>query len=365
MSIHDPTLPLGDFAIFHHAGASWIEGHDPYGAALAARYPQPIEGNLNPPIWLVAFIPFAMVRASVAVWCARLLGLLAWVVVVLVTLSAERTPARRPVVAAVAFAQSGLWMTVALGQVYALLALLVVAAVRAPVLAAPALGLLVALKPNFGIALVLLLAAGHYRVGLRAFGVAVLVSVFGVVAFGMAAFRSWLDLVVTAAPAQVATNASWVAGLELVGGDGIVGGAVILAAVGAGVAYARPSFDRALEVGLLTSIVLAPVAWPGYALVVLPLLLMRRWDLLAVAALGLLCVPANLLWAWSTHPAARIVLPAAFGLWLGSVVLASRERATLPLAVLSYRYLERPLMRAWANTKGVVECRMNRAATPQ
>ena len=66
--IYDASTQLFDFVVYHHAGRAFIEGQGPlYGPESGLGWPQYFR---YPPLFLVLFVPFAMLPAQVsaAVW---------------------------------------------------------------------------------------------------------------------------------------------------------------------------------------------------------------------------------------------------------------------------------------------------------
>lgn len=263
-------------------------GQNPYEytVTLPGHPPSP---NLNAPLSLVLLWPLAGLSV-VSVFPA-------WAIASLVAYSATLAlplRGRRPsfIVILWALALPGLWYTLQAGQVYTFLALLVagalVLAVRHPALAGVCLGLLIALKPNFGLLALVLFAAGHRRLAASSLVAAGLLALIPAALFGPQIYRHWLSAGIRY------SNPFW--------GNGSLGSLAsrlnipalpLVAALVLGTLYrvhrAHPDPEGALLAGLCLSLLAAPAAWIGYAVLLVPPLARRP---LGVPA-ALLAVPTT------------------------------------------------------------------------
>jgi hypothetical protein len=163
------------------------------------------------------------------------------------------------------------------------------------------LALLAALKPQFGLCLVLLaVAAGwrHWRVWLPAAGVTVAAWGLPMLVYGPQVIGAWLAAARVPAPTvggngalpPLLTASDAPLTFLLVGLGAL---AVLLWA-----ARTRPAPATAVEAGLLAAVLLGPISWPGYGLLVLPVYLGAAWHRRWWPGLVLLSVPGVAALTW-------------------------------------------------------------------
>ncbi|HVL84204.1 MAG TPA: glycosyltransferase family 87 protein [Pseudonocardia sp.] len=291
-----------DFDTFHHSAVVLVE--QPYGADI---YTTPaLLTNLNPPLMTALFAPFAAVDALTGYRILAALTLVA-VVLALLAVARELRLGRAVTVAAVlaVVASSPLHGTLVLGQVYGLLLVGLVAGWVAqrrghPMPAAVLWGVTVALKPS--LAPLLLLAAAVHRWRPLAAGVAAAAAatLVGALVAGPANTVRWLGIALTEPVPGVTDNAS-LPGLAVRFGAPAPVGTLIGAAVLVGtLAYLARHRDRVDPAGtapwavLAAGLLVAPIAWHNYLLLVVPgvfVLLARRRLAVAAALLALPLVP--------------------------------------------------------------------------
>jgi hypothetical protein len=350
-----PDGDLRDFATFAQAGRAHEAGLNPYVRYQVADPSEAIDAgtpleatspNLNPPISLYPFSlmadldPFAVrdglnvVSAGIyAITCLVLLKAYPW--------------QRRPLVVLWLLAVAGFWYTMLLGQIYiplfavGLAALLMIERGRNLLWAGVLIGLVVAVKPNFGIWPLLLLVAGHHRLGLTAIGVAAAVSAVPLLVDGTIVYSQWLDAVRVYDNADYAHNASMF-GVAARLGIEVVGYAAAAGCIAAGAYYAwrwRLTAREASSWGVMLTLLVGPLSWVGYTLFTLPLLLSRpRWARWELAVAATLLVPGGLGWpAGEVRLAGLLMLSALVLKDTLQVRLAkpdeSRETATLSTAI--------------------------------
>jgi hypothetical protein len=211
---------------------------------------------------------------------------------------------RRPLLFfAWSLALAGFWHSIQLGQVYVpLLALAVSAWISLrqgrPWLAAISLGLLAALKPNFLVWPGLLALRGERRSGFG--GLAVFASLTAVSALlqGPGLYADWRRTLPTldqtaAGMAHIGGNSSLIA---LSGRVGIGEAGPLLAVLLAGglalIAVRRvASIAELSALGICGTLLLGPVTWVGYSILLLPVFAWLRWNRMTVLAAAALCVP--------------------------------------------------------------------------
>jgi len=290
---------LKDLGSFLHSGAAHREGLNPY-AYHPLIQPLPIsqEGlNLNPPISVYAFDllsrfdPSAVKVGFIAISCLSYFG----AVFALMRAYPEK---RTLLVALSMIALAGFWHMLWYLQLYAPLLLGVVAAwllIRNGNLfwGGILIGLVIALKPNYAVVPLILLAAGHYRIALLAIGAAACISAIPLLLDGPQIYRQWLELSIQFPGLTWTSNASLASAGARLGVPflGTMFAGIVLLAVLYVTWRIRPSPLNAMACGLLTVLLLGPVSWAGYTLFLLPFLFSRKWDRVTWAAVLLLAAP--------------------------------------------------------------------------
>ena len=304
-----------DFDTFWRSAVALLEGRDVYDTGARLE-------NLNPPFWILLISPLGLLEPLLAYRIFALItlvitvGCLVWI--------AEEVRLRSPwavVGAVMLLLSSPLLATLALGQIYPILALGLVAAWVAdrrgrPVLSGTSLGLVVALKPS--LAPVLLWPLVRLRWG--AFGAALAsgaaATLVGVVVMGPGATLDWLRLLSGRSPSPYWDNASlpgaaarlftenefsahiatlpWTIPVAYVLGFGAI--AITTARV------ARQRSEVALWALVAASLLASPIAWHNYLVLLGPailLLLARGWVAPAFLLLALQSIPAQWPLLWS------------------------------------------------------------------
>ncbi len=281
---------------------------NPYGVHNA-------DPNLNPPVVLLAFEPLSRLDplSSRRAWYVLSLAFAVLAVAALAR-AYPRFSSPWRVLWVLAFA--GTWFTLQMGQLYTLLMLLAAGAwlllrrgkqVPAGIL----LGILVAVKPQFGLWPLLLLLAGLWPAALSAASVAVILSVLPILRFGPGIYRSWLgatSLVSTAFSVNASIPGLFARlGLCWPGAQGPAGnvlslaGFALAAALVVGVCAlvwrAAPAIDDICGLALVAALLASPIAWVGYTCLLAPVFLSRPWKPALVVAALLLLVPAPIVWA--------------------------------------------------------------------
>ncbi|TAK36271.1 MAG: DUF2029 domain-containing protein [Chloroflexota bacterium] len=340
------SLPLAeslrDFGSFLMSGRAAREGLDPYGAhafVLPGFDTQNYGLNLNPPISVLAFRalsdldPVMMFRA----WFGLSMALYVLVLVLLGHAYATRVTFVRIVWA---LGLAGLWSSLHLGQIYTLLFATGVAAWlllkrKRLVLAGLLIGILVAIKPNFVVWPVLLLAAGYPVAALPALLSGAVLSAVPLLVFGPSVYSSWLQVLPAATATGAATNGSLIGLMDRLGMPwvGIAAATVLLLAIATWAWRCRPCILFLSAVAITSSLLAAPLAWEGYTLLLLPVFFERSWGPLLTTAAVLLLPPAGLVMDLSrAFPWSLFTLGSAYNAALLLVFIALAMEALRPLA---------------------------------
>lgn len=303
---------LWDFGSFLLSGHAATRGFNPYGKELFAAYAAEHDvtltaPNLNPPLSVLVFQPLSKLDPlrTFRVWWGVSLGLyiccVAWL--------ACTGPGHKLLRGLWGLSLAGLWMNLALGQIYVPLLALVAVAYRffdaRPFVAGACVGIVAAWKPHFLLWPVFLFVAGHTAVACTGLGVFVVASLLPAVLLGPNIYLAWIAAVSRYDAMHVATNASlseWLSTF-LPAGVVLVVAAAATVACTAYLARARAPARSCSDLSLALAIAISPIAWVGYTLLLLPLFLRRTWDAALTVSAVLLTVPGQLLWAWSSsHP---------------------------------------------------------------
>lgn len=301
-----PATP-GDFVSFVVSGEAARQGLDPHAVYPATSSDQTAEGviygpniNLPPTVLVYEMLPPLDISAAANVW--RLLTVamfLAAVAMVWRTQPAGVTPMRL----AWLFGGPFLWITLSSAQIYGALILMTVAAwlllERGHSVAAGVLmGLLACVKPQFALWPVFLLLTGHRRVAIASLLTAAAMLPLPAILHGPAIYLQWWADANQYAPTWTINNLSIAGPLTRAGlswlfypAAGVLIGYTALWAL-----RRRPRLGEVSTVALILSLVLSPVTWAPYLLVLLPALLSpRRWGPAMTVGAVLLAIPGAVL----------------------------------------------------------------------
>ena len=292
-------LRLNDLGSFLHSGAAYRAGLNPYGYYPWLK-PLPISGealNLNPPISVYFFETLTVFDPIVL--RTIFLGASLMMFGVAVALLLRAYPEKRNVtVLLTVFALTGLWHMVYYLQIYAPLLLAIVGAwllIRQGRLAwaGVLIGFVIAVKPNYALVPLMLLAAGYARIAVPALLVAAAISLVPLIIDGPVIYEQWLDMTLGFGGIEWTSNASLMAVGEHLGLPII--GRTLAVSVMLGILYVqrryRPAPLDALTLSIMAVILFGPVSWAGYTLFLLPFILSRAWDRLTLVAIAALMVP--------------------------------------------------------------------------
>jgi alpha-1,2-mannosyltransferase len=340
--IYTPLMPIhADFDTFWRSSRAFLEGGDVYrtGAELV---------NLNPPLWVLLVAPFALLDPLAGF---RLFAALTAVVMAasLLWMAAELRPWRtNPLVGSLVLVallvSSPLLATLALGQMYPILCLGLVAAWvldrrGRPLASGVALGLVVALKPSLAPVLLWPVVRRRWGASVAAIlsgGAATLV---GVILLGPGATLQWIELLGDEPLSPYWDNASLPSSAARLFTEHEFGrplaelpwtvplfGLLGLALVFLTAYVARRDPEAGLWALTAASLLASPIAWNNYLLLLAPgvlLLLSRGRTAVAVLLVALQLLPPQWPLLWQEG--------APLGAAVGPVVAA--------LALTSYLYV--------------------------
>jgi alpha-1,2-mannosyltransferase len=344
MAIH------ADFDTFWRSAAALWEGRDVYdtGARLT---------NLNPPLWILLISPLGLLEPLVAYRVFVLITLVITVSYMAWMADELRLRSRWAVVGAVMLLLSSpLLATLALGQIYPVLALGLVAAWVAdrrsrPSISGGALGLVVALKPSLAPVLLWPLVRRRWRIFGAALASGAAATLVAAVAVGPGATLDWLRLLSDRSASPYWDNASLPgAAARLFTENEFAQHVAILPwtipvayALGIGaIAITGVRAGRGSEAGLwalvAASLLASPIAWHNYLVLLGPgilLLLARGSTAPAFLLLALQSIPGQwpLLWNEMDTVAASLALTLYLGIliahWL-ALLFAMKDPSPEP-----------------------------------
>jgi hypothetical protein len=161
------------------------------------------------------------------------------------------------------------------------------------VLAGILLGIVIAIKPNYALISLILLAAGHGRPAAASIITTGAISLVPLFIDGPSIYFHWLHMTTEFEGYAWTSNASLVSVGERI--DFAAAGQLAAMALGLGSVVlargARPAALNAMALGLMTVILVGPVSWAGYTLLLLPFLFSMRWDAWTWTAVLILATP--------------------------------------------------------------------------
>jgi alpha-1,2-mannosyltransferase len=303
----------GDFDTFWRSARAFWEGRDVYATGAELK-------NLNPPVWVLLISPLGLLEPLVAYRCFVLItlfvtvGYLAWMAGEL-----RLRPAWAVTGTAMLLLSSPLLATLALGQIYPVLALGLVAAWIADrrgklVLSGGVLGLVVALKPSLLPVLLWPLVRRRWRAVVAAILAGAVATLIGAAVVGFAATLDWLRLLSDSSARPYWDNASHPSAAARLFTDNPYAQHVAtwtwtipvaytlgIAAIVVTAARVRGGAEAGLWALAAAALLASPIAWHNYLVLLAPgvlLLLARGWVAPAFLLLTLQAIPGQwpLLW---------------------------------------------------------------------
>lgn len=291
---------LYDFGSFIASGKEALQGKDPYavGDPLIFRVEFEKVGigswlpNANPPISVLAFEPLANLPPLEVLTFWRVASVISYLAAVILLLRNHREHATFFRILW-SLGLAGFWHTIELGQIYAVLLLLISWAwilieKRKFWYAAILAGLAIAIKPNLSIWALLLGVAGNRIFFLVAIATAGLISIIPAMVYGPQIYIQWLsaanEIQALAFPGNSSLTGLFVRfGLPQVG---MIAGVLIVLFVVLWVARRKnSSADTIGGIGIVVSLLASPIAWTGYTIFLLPYFLTKQtWTSLETLA---------------------------------------------------------------------------------
>lgn len=304
-------LDLLDFGSFYAAGLKLRNGENPYDTnseyVLDIDFPRVGAGgkmpNLNPPISAMAFGLIAGFDPHQAFKTWQIASALLFPCIILILTSVYKGNVT-PTIFLWSFTLAGFWQTLILGQIYIFLLLFVVLGwiliqSGRHVLGGIAIGVVVAMKPNFVIWPLLLLVSGYSLPFLASAASSLLISLIPLLFYGIEIYRQWLDASALRMGTLILPGNSSIAGLTARFQDittGIVISLILVCIFLFLLRRSAPVHKERLEyasgLGILLSILASPISWVGYTLFLLPVYFsLNKWTVLARISAAILTFP--------------------------------------------------------------------------
>lgn len=304
-------LDLLDFGSFYASGLNLRNGENPYGAnseyVLDIDFPRVGAGgkmiNLNPPISAMAFglISEFDPHQAFKTWQVTSAILFTCVIFILTAFYKQNVA---PIIFIWSFAWAGFWQTLILGQIYVFLLLFVVLGWvliqrKSYILGGLAIGVVVAIKPNFIIWPIFLMASGHALPFLAAAVSSLLISLIPVLFYGVQIYQQWLEASALRLGTVILPGNSSIVGLTARFQNitaGVVISIVLICTLLYFLGQKAPIRSEPLEyvsaLGIIASILASPISWVGYTLFLLPFFFsLKRWTLPAILSAAILSFP--------------------------------------------------------------------------
>jgi hypothetical protein len=321
-----------DFHSFLAAGRAAAAGLNPYdpGYPLVFHLSLPQLGlevdalNLNPPISLLFFEPLAYANPQTALWFWRivLFSLYALTIFLIYRTFPEFNDSKRLIWA---FSLAGLWQVLEMGQVYIVFFFICaiiwsLMGTKQSLAIGVLIGIIVAFKPNFAVWPVLLIIAGYWGIGLTAIVTAGLISVIPVLRYGPGIYAEWIKASSAFNGITIPGNSSFI-GLSAYLGlpwFGVILSGLFLISLVVWVRFQRPSVKKISSFGIVASLLASPITWGGYTLLLLPIMLERKWSLALKLAAIMLTLPFLLIFFLAGYSQVHQLV---FGWWYGWTIM--------------------------------------------
>jgi hypothetical protein len=303
---------LRDFGSFIAAGQAANLGENPYQvdnpntfvatfAPLNLKVPS---YNLNPPISVLFFQFLAKFNPLMTYRLWQGFSILCYTLLVLIyrkcypnNLSFHKI--------LWAFSLAGLWHTIELGQIYLPflllygIALILLDKDKYDWFSGILLGICIAIKPNFILLAIFLLLIKKYRPSIIAFCSAALISIIPIMFYGMEIYRQWREAVASYSGYAIPGNNSLMGLLIRFGLENTTPIFIILMVLFGLYTVWKNQYDVITTgtMALIITLLISPVAWPGYMTFLLPILLKNKWDTLMTISSGILVIPVTVIYA--------------------------------------------------------------------
>ena len=307
----DGKNDLMDFGSFYASGLKIQNGENPYDPnseyIFEINFSRVGAGgkmmNLNPPISVIIFEFMSRFdpHQSLIIWQVTSAILYAWIIFLLATTYKQNI---RPAIFLWAFTLAGFWHTLVLGQIYILLLLFTVLGwiflQRGKYIPAGiAIGLVVAIKPNFILWPIFLLFSGYYVTFSLSVLSGLIVSLIPVIFYGTRIYAQWLEASALHPETMIMPGNNSILGLTA-RFDSISTGIVIsVILVLILLVLSKRKIHNDMEksehisaLGIIASLLASPISWTGYTILLLPIFFsLKKWTVPAMVSAAILSIP--------------------------------------------------------------------------
>jgi hypothetical protein len=303
-----------DFGSFYASGLKANNGENPYDPnseyIFDITFSRVGAGgkmmNLNPPISVALFRVLAQFDPNQSLILWQGISAILYVGIIF-TLATQFKQYFTPVKFIWAFTLAGFWHTLVLGQIYILLLFFTVLGwiflkKGKYVAAGVAIGLLIAIKPNFMIWAIFLLVSGSYVTFLAAAVSSLVISLIPIMLYGTKIYTQWLEASALHPETIIMPGNNSILGLTTRFGGislGIVVSVIIvvtlliLAMRKTTTKMNHSEYVSAL--GIIASLLASPISWTGYTILLLPIFFsLRKWTLPVILSAAILAIPFQL-----------------------------------------------------------------------
>lgn len=302
---------LMDFGSFYASGLKAQNGENPYDPKseyiFEIVFPDVGAGgrmmNLNPPISVVVFRSLVNLDPYHALFTWQVTSAVLYALAIILLASAYRNHLT-PTLLFWTFTLAGFWHTLTLGQVYILLFFLTAAGwvflqKGKYILAGIAIGLLMAIKPNFALWVLFLFVAGYYKTTITAVVTSLIISAMPIAIYGVKIYLQWLEASSTPRETLIMPGNNSILGLTARFGDFWVGVALSILLVFVLLALTKKLATKSMEkfewisaLGLIASLLASPISWTGYTILLLPIFFsLRQWTFPVKLSAAILSIP--------------------------------------------------------------------------
>jgi alpha-1,2-mannosyltransferase len=310
-----------DFASFYASGLQIRNGQNPYSpdAEYVWKFNFPRVGaggkmiNLNPPITAMIFGYISRFDPDEAlkIWRAVSATLYTGLIFVLAAVNKRNIT---PVIFIWSFTLVGFWQTLTLGQIYVFLLLFIVLGWvflqrRKYTLAGMAIGLVIAIKPNFIIWPIFLVVAGYSVTFLTSVLSSLLISSIPLLFHGIQIYKQWLEVWSLHIETLILPGNSSILGLTARFHQITAGILISMILVCTLLYFSKQKTSGSMEyseqvsaLGIIAAILASPISWVGYTIFLLPIFFsLNKWTYPVILSAAILSIPFGfILKLWQT-----------------------------------------------------------------
>lgn len=301
---------LHDFGSFFASGLFASEGNNPYSSDSPYIFfvefrdinVSGLAPNLNPPITVALFQLMSQSKPNDLLKAWRVGIVIFYFISIIFLLKSSNIDKETKAFRFIwALSLAGFWHTIQLGQLYTLLLFLTVIVYyllgqKRTVIAGIFLGILIAIKPNFVFWAFALAVTGNWAVFLSAGATSLVISIIPISLYGFNIYRQWLaasmlytpDLLLFPGNNSLQGLFAHFSKPEL----GLGLGVILAVSVLINLYNKRSDYHTSNTIGIITSLLISPIAWTGYTLLLIPSLITRqKWKWMDKIAASIFSIP--------------------------------------------------------------------------